>query len=188
MIVSSNTTIEAVNTILSSIGDSPVNTIEDPTNVNVINAIRELDKVNRQEQARGWSFNVIPAYTLNVDQNTHMISWATTFLRLKSPGTIYTRKGDYVFNFTGQTFYFKNDITVEIIVLVGLEEMPEPMKNYIVAKASYGFQEKYLGDPNLTQGLLADLQEAWVRVQEYETEMNDYNMLTNPEIVGIVRG
>ena len=41
------TELEAVNEILASIGESPVHTIENPTNVDVINCLRILRNVNR---------------------------------------------------------------------------------------------------------------------------------------------
>jgi hypothetical protein len=186
-VISTDTTVDAVNRILSSIGDSPVNSIEDPTNVNVINAIALLDKINRQEQAKGWSFNSIDSYTLNPDNNTHLINWSSTYLRLKSQnGDRLTRKGAYVYNFTTQSFIFSSNVIVEAILLVDLDDMPEAMKNYIVASASEQFQAKYLGDPNLAEGLLNERKEAWASLQEYEMEMNDYNMLENAEIVQIV--
>jgi len=182
-LVSNDVTIDAVNRILAAVGDSPVSSIEEPTNVNVINAIKELDRVNRGEQKRGWSFNTISEYTLNKDTNTGQVSWSTTFLRLKdtSGGKQLVRKGDYLYNLTDQTFTFNSSITVEAVILRDFEEMPEAMQDYIIAKAANSFQIKYLGDPTLTESLQGELQEAWMGLQEYEMEQNDYNALDNPD-------
>ena len=188
MLVSSDITIEAVNRILSAIGDSPVNTIENPTNVNVINAINILDKTNRQEQARGWSWNEHEAYVLNPDTNTQRINWSSSFLRIKNTdGKVYVRKGEYLYNFSDQTYTFAKAITVKCVLLVPFEEMPEAMMNWIVAKASEEFQAKYLNDPDLGQKLQEEKAEAWRDLQDYELEANDNcNILQNPEIVSIV--
>ena len=43
MIVTPMTELEAVNEMLSAVGESPVNSIENPNNVDVINAIRILN-------------------------------------------------------------------------------------------------------------------------------------------------
>jgi hypothetical protein len=187
--ISTETTISAVNRVLGSIGDSPVNSIENPGNVNVINAIKELEEVNRQEQSKGWSFNSTDSYTLNTDITTKRINWSSTYLRLKSQnGDILTHKGNYVYNFTKQTYTFTTDQTVSAIILVDMEEMPEAMKDYIIAKASFQFQMKYLGDPDLSRGLKTKLDEAWMELQNYEMEMNGYNILNNPDVTKIVGG
>lgn len=187
MFITNPTNVDAVNRVLGSIGDSPVNSLDNPTNVNVINAIKNLEQVNRQEQAKGWSFNIIESYTLNPSTESNMISWSSTFLRLKGSNGTLAKKGDYVYNFTNQTFIFTSAIQVEAIILVDLEEMPEPMRNYIIAKTSQQYQQKYLGDPTLAQGIAQELKEAWQALQEYEIEMNDLNILENSDMLRIVR-
>lgn len=187
--ISNSVSIEAVNRVLSSIGDAPINSVEEPTNVNVINAIALIDKHNRRQQSKGWSFNLNKNYALNVDVNTKRIPWSTTFLRLASKnGKALVRRDDYVFNFTDYTFTFSGtSIVVEVILEVPLENCPEPMINYIIAAASSEFQIKYLNDPALTEALAREEQMAWVDLQDYELEVNKYNAFDNVNIQQILR-
>lgn len=172
------TELEAVNEILASIGESPVNTIENPTNVDVINCLRILRNVNRRVQSKGWTFNKIDSYTLNPDASTHKIRWLSNLLYVVgTDGTKYTKKGDYLFDWENQTIEFNNSIDCTIIFLVDFEDMPDPMRSYITAKAATTFQTRYLGDSSLDEELLRDEQEAWAALMEYELDSNDFNML-----------
>lgn len=172
------TELEAVNEILASIGESPVNTIENPTNVDVINCLRILRNVNRRVQSKGWTFNKIDSYTLNPDTTTHKIRWLSNLLYVVgTDNKKYTKKGDYLFDWEEQTDIFNNSIDCTIIFLVDFEDMPDPMRSYITAKTATTFQTRYLGDSSLGEELLRDEQEAWAALMEYELDSNNFNML-----------
>lgn len=172
------TELDAVNEIIGAIGESPVNTIENPTNVDVINALRILTLTNRQVQAKGWSFNIHESYKLNPDLFSKRIRWLDSILFIVgTDGTRYVKRGEYVYDFTNQTDIFEKPIEVECILLVPFEDMPEPMRQYITAKAAREFQVRYLGDASLTEELARYEMEAWQALQEYEMDLNDFNML-----------
>lgn len=177
MMLSSNAALDAVNEMLFALGEPPVNILEYSENVDVSNAIRVLDKVNREVQSRGWSFNTIEETTLNPDWYTHKITWQDDLLYIVgTDGTKYIQKGDYVYDFDNRTDVFENAIDVEVIREVDFEYMPVPVRNYIVARASRIFQMQTLGDTNLDTYLTQQEQEAWAALQEYDMELNDYSM------------
>lgn len=174
------TELDAVNEIISVIGESPVNTIENLRNVDAIQALQFLRNVSRREQARGWSFNIIPEHTLTPEAETGYIYWQDNYLSLKgSSGEKLIHSGDYVKELSTGTIIFDAPITCEAILLVPFEELPEAMRNYIVTKAAYQFQSRYFGDDSLTQVTTQEIQEAWTHLQEYEMDNNDYNILDN---------
>ena len=174
--------LEAVNEMLAAIGEAPVNTLEKPTNTDVISCIRILNKVNRTEQSRDWSFNQIPQLTLNPDVFTKKIPWSDVYLHLKGGTTIYQNRKGFVYDIQGQTDVFDSPITVEALLLLSFEEMPEVFKDYITAKASLEFQKRFLGDSGLTQSLQEEFQERWMRLQEYEIELTKPNILQHPQV------
>ena len=96
MEITAITELDAVNEMLSVIGESPVNTLENLQNIDAINALRILRAINRQEQARGWSFNIISEHTLNPDTYTKRIKWADNYLYLK--GKYIETDKDHVFD------------------------------------------------------------------------------------------
>nr|CAI9750394.1 tail protein [Autographiviridae sp.] len=175
MILTSDKALDAINDMLAAIGEAPVNTLDNSENVDVINAIRVLDKVNRQVQSKGWSFNHIEDTYLNPDIFTNKIKWQDDILYLVgTDGTKYIQKGDYVYDFDNQTDTFESAIEVEMIRLVDFEYMPVPVRDYIVAKASRIFQTQTLNDDSIGQNLVSQEQEAWATLQEYEMELGDY--------------
>lgn len=179
MILTSDKALDAINEMLIAIGDSPVNTLEDSQNVDVENAIRVLDRVNRQVQSKGWSFNHVNDTKLNRDLTTNKIKWQDDLLYIVgTDGTKYVQRGEYVYDFDNQTDIFDSDIEVELIRLIDFEYMPSVARDYIVAKASRIFQSQTLNDDTIGQNLLAQEQDAWAALQEYEMELGDYSMFS----------
>lgn len=177
MILTSAAALDAVNDMIGAIGEAPVNTLENSENVDVINAIRVLDRVNRQVQGKGWSFNSVESTTLNPDVFTKKIRWQSDFLYLVgTDGTKYVQRGDYVYDFDNQTDIFEDAIEVEVIRLVDFEYMPVSVRDYIVARASRIFQTQTLGDPDIAQELERQEAEAWAALQEYELDLNDFTV------------
>ena len=175
MILSTDKALDAVNDMLAAIGEAPVNDLDNSENVDVINAIRVLDKVNRQVQSKGWSFNHVESANLNPDTFTNKIKWQDDILYLKgTDDTKYIQKGDYVYDFDNQTDIFDGSIEVEMIRLVDFEYMPVPVRDYIVAKAARIYQSQTLNDDSLAQNLVSLENEAWAALQEYEMELGGY--------------
>lgn len=187
MAINTNFELDAVNHIITAIGESPINTLENCTNVDVINAYRILLDTNRQFQSRGWSFNMISSITLNPDTYTKRILWRSDLLMFKaSDGNRYVKREGYVFNFTEQTFLFSGVLEGSAILLTEFEEMPEQAKEYIKAQAARRFQATYLGDSTLSEELNRQEQEKWGLFNEYEMDMNNYNIYTNTGIAEVL--
>ena len=187
MELSVDTELDAVNTIIEAIGESPVNSLESATNVSVLNAMRILARINRQEQSKGWGFNEVPEYVLNPNEDTHKIDWASDFLKIVGTDhTRYVKRNGYLYDFTNQTATFTKSLTVKAILLTPFVEMPEAMRNYITAKAARKFGQEFLGDAEVVEGLLRDEQEAYAALNTSELEDNGLNMLDNPEVAAMV--
>lgn len=180
--------INAVNSILSSIGDAPVSSIEDPRNINVVNAIKTLKEVSREEQARGWEFNTVPSYTLNSDINEKRIKWSSSYLSVvPTTGDRLIQREGYAFNFSKQTFTFNSDIKAEVVLELEVDELPEAFRSYVIAKCCFKFQTEFLGDPQLAQLHKLKVDETWANFMRYDLEMGGYSIMSNPKIMEIAR-
>lgn len=183
MIVSNSVKLDAVNEIIGTIGESPIPSLEDVYNIDAINAIRLLDKNNKIEQARGWSWNIEKDVVLNPDVDSKRIYWQDDFLFLKgSSNENYVKRGNYLYDADNKTFEFTGSITVDCVRFVDFEDMPEVMQEYIIAKTSRQFQARYLGDPALAQEAFQAEQEAWARLQEFELDRNRFNFFDNTDV------
>jgi len=182
MYLSTQVELEAINEILGSIGESPVNSLENLLNIDAINAQVILTAENKRFQSRGWSFNIIKDYTLNPDTNTKKITWLDNIIYIEGDSKYVNRDG-YLYDVTNKTNLFDTALTLdEVIVLTPFSEMPIQARAYITAKASFSFQQRYLGDTTLSQALLNEVKEAWANFQEFEMDNNDFNMLDNTYI------
>ena len=183
MIITPNITLDAINEMLASIGEAPVDTLEEVENVDVMNCKRILDSVLQEIQEEQWSFNYHPQYTLTPDTQTGYIYWSPTFLRLKgTDGKVYQERSGVLFSLTDNTSTFTSPITVSVVILVPFEDCPTAFKRYVTARASRLFSSRYLGDGQVTQELYEEEQRARARFYSYEIDMTHPSMANNSEI------
>lgn len=183
MILTPLTPLDAVNEILSAIGEAPVDTIEDNGNIDVDNAYRILKSVNRQVQIDGYTFNTISSYPLIPDRFTKEIAWDSTLLRVSTTeGNFLRNRGGLVYDVTNNTDKFDGQIEVEAIVLVPFEELPEAFREYITIKSARLFATRYLGDELVMNALMQEEQIAKIAVFNYELDLEKPSMANNTDI------
>lgn len=175
--LTATTLLDAINIILSSIGADPVNTVDTEIDVDTANAMRMLERTSRDIQRKGWDFNTY-ALTLSPDAFSGRIAWIPTILTFKAvDGGSYAKRGDAFYDITNQTAAFTRDIQLTAVMAVDFDDLPDPFKNYIAAKAALDFQARYMGDSAIAQDLALSLQEAYQDIVSYDMNMGDYNML-----------
>lgn len=186
MNVESASELAAVNDILAAIGEPPVSTLEGDANADVANARRILNKINRQIQSRGWTFNIEQGVQLLPDVFSQMIDYSSDYLSMLSNGgqSQYINRGGYVYDRTARTDRFPNGITVNLIRLREFDEMPECFRNLIVTKASRQFNSRFFGAPEVDGVLQEEEAEAQRACFEYELDYGNFNMLDGDAFVG----
>lgn len=177
--------LAAVNDILASIGEPPVSTLEGDSNADVANARRILNKINRQIQSKGWTFNIEEGIALQADVYSKMIPFSPDYLSVMSPAgtTTYTNRGGYLYDRVARTDIFDGEVTVNIIRLRPYDEMPECFRHWIVTKASRQFNSRFFGAPEVDGTLQEEEVEAARDCFEYELDYGRYNMLDGDAFV-----
>lgn len=181
--------LDAINDILAAIGEAPVLTLGDSSNVDVANAQQILNKVNRMVQSKGWTFNIEEGAVLVPDVNTGLIPYLPSYLRVQGSGAAntYINRQGYVYDTAGQTDVFQGSITVDMTRLREYSEMPQCFRSYIVTKASRQFNMRYFGDVNIEQILAEEEAEALMQCNEYEMDYGRFNMIDGDAFVqGVV--
>ena len=89
---SRTTKLESVNTMLSTIGESPINTLTGILPVDATLAINILDEVNREVQSQGWKFNSSYKVSLTRDVN-NKIPIGNDVMHIDTPSGNKTTKG-----------------------------------------------------------------------------------------------
>ena len=176
------TELNAVNSILGAIGQTPVTTL-DLENPETSFVYQLLQECNRDVQDEGWVFNredhyplqanaanqfVIPANVLRMDVSENDIYFTSNVV--KRDGKLYD-KYRHTFEFTKKTIYF------DIVWLLPYSDLPSVFQRYITSKASGRAATQLVSNPALTQMLTA--QEAQTRAAciEYECNQGDHNMM-----------
>lgn len=175
----------AVNDMLAAIGESPVSSLEGDPNADVANCRRILSQVNREVQAKGWTFNIEESAELQPDAFSKLIEYMPDYLRMTTTGgTLYINRGGYVYDRSAKTDQFTSPISVSLIRLKEFSEMPECFRSYIVAKASRRFNIRFFGAGEIEGSLQEQENDAWASIQEYELDFGGFNMIDGDAFVG----
>ena len=177
------TQLEAVNVLLATIGESPVNTLNSGL-VEASEAEQTLANVNREVQAIGWSYNTDLGYTLTPDASGELrlpvncLHVDTTSLR-KSTESDLVQRGLRLYDRVENTYVINQPIEVDMFVLLEFEELPETARRYITIRAARLLQDRYLSSEALHAYNTNDERQAWNALIQIEAEVNDYNIFDN---------
>ena len=179
--LSPTTELEAINTMLSTIGESPVNMVEDTGNVDVVIARQILQTASREVQARGWHFNTEINYTITPDSDGYLVL-PKTVLKVD---TVYPDsskdvvvRGSRLYDREKHTYVFTDAVKVDMTILLTFDELPEVARNYVTIRASRIFQERVVGSDTLHAFNSQDEARAMVSLMEYEADTADLNILS----------
>lgn len=184
----SATTLDCVNDIIGSIGEPSVTTL-DSSNVDVVNALRILERENRKLQSQGWTFNIEQNQRLVPDSFSKLISWVPAYISVLEPNkrTSYINRDGYVYDRMNDTNQFDGPITVNIIRMQELDVMPDCFLQLIVARSCRLFNNQYFGASEIDGMWQLEEQNALVRCNEYEMDFGNYNMFTDDNFVNFQR-
>ena len=176
-----STELDAVNQILSSVGQAPVTTL-DLQNPEVAIAVNTLREVSKQVQVEGWTFNTERKYTLSPDSSTKQINYPANMLRIDANEEEHkneydlVRRGGKVYDRLNHTNEFNNAIKVDVVWLFDYYDLPPGIQAYITAKAARMCATKMVGDKELNA--LLQEQELMTRAAalEEECQQGDYSM------------
>lgn len=184
MIVTPSNKLDAVNEILSAVGSSPVNSLEDELNVDVLNAVRILDSVSKEIQSRGWDFNIEDSVALLPDVDTNLVPCPNNYLRFVSSGYKLIRRSGYFFDILSQTNEFPEGLTLDTLVRgLDFEELPEVFRKFITCRAARIFQMRYLTSDDLNNHLMPEESSAYADIIDYDLTTGNYNILNDDQYI-----
>ena len=173
------TKLDAVNIILSHVGQAPVTTIDnDNPMVSMANNI--LDAVSEAVQSEGWAFKYEAGYPFQVDVNGE-IPLPPNVIRLDA-GTfskyeVVLRDGK-VYDKRSHSYKFtESQLDLDVTWLLEFEDLPQPAKQYAAIRAANLFAGRAVGSAE--QVRFGEREEAAARATllEYEANQGDYSFL-----------
>ena len=180
--------LPAVNQILSSCGQAPVTTL-DQTNPDVAIAYDTLLQVSREVQAEGWAFNKEYHYEITPDTNDEILipnnilqiklsknAANVDFDGIRRNGKLYDRQ-HHTYKWTD----INKPVDCDIVWEFDWVDLPQPIQDFIVARAATLVSQRIVGDAKQYQML--QQQEAFTRAMalEYDTQQGQYSFFGHPQ-------
>lgn len=174
--------LDAVNTMLFAIGESPVDTLDGPRSADVSSALKVLATVSLKVQTEGWSFNTDTEFPLTRTANAPF--------EIKVPGNCISCdptdksrdivvRGGRLYDKDNHTSSFPDDISIpcNITWLLEFDDLPTTARTYIAVRATREFQTGIVGSDTLNSFTQVEEFDARRVFRRNNTRTRDKNIL-----------
>ena len=180
--------LDAVNTMLSSIGEAPVSSLSSGL-IEAEIAESILNTIDREVQSMGWHFNtelnksfaqtpageiLLPADILRADAT----------LKANAPNLV--QRGLKMYDRVNHTFIVGTNAALDVVVQLVFDDLPEVAKRYIVLRATRIFQDRVVGSNTLHSFQEKDEQQALVQLKDFDKAADDHNIFDNYDTFSII--
>lgn len=185
MALTKTTKLQAINTMLSTVGEPPVNSLSAQRADSLI-AQNILDEVMREVQSYGWQFNTSDNVEMVPETSTGYIYIGDSIIRVDMDRSYSNYdiviRGNRLYNRVTNSYSFVEAIKTTQVYLMEFEEMPEIAKRYCTIRAARIFQDRMVGSDKLHGFSLQDEIGALAKMSEYENEVGDYTIFDSPDV------
>ena len=184
MALSMTSELDAVNIMLGTIGESPINSLDAATGVvDAVTARAILSEVSVQVQEEGWHFNTEYEFVLTPSLDSKEIYVPANAIEVDA--SAYDRndidvaiRGNRLYDRKNKTFQFQQDIKADLTILLEFNGLPQAARHYITVRAARVFQQRVIGSDTLGSFSEKDEARALRSMRRYESKTADYNILT----------
>jgi hypothetical protein len=174
------TELQAVNLLLSAIGEAAVSSLETATTVEVTQAKNLLSNVNRAAQQKGWHFNTEWDVVLTRDTDDR-IPLSESILSVYQPGQLMTIRGRsgsmFAYDLDNNTFtWTKNLNNAVTITLLDFIDTPNTFRQYVTTRAARIFQEEIIGQVSAETVNRQEEAEAYADLLDDDAERSGLNV------------
>jgi hypothetical protein len=179
--ITPTTELQAINIMLSFIGEAPVSAITGNIGTDVAVAINILDETSMSVQSQGWYFNREFDVTQTRDTN-NKVPLDSNCVQAEASRPYqylyqYTIRNGFLYDLKNHTDVFTKDPMIDKVLIQQFEHLPEYARRYITIKASRRFAARYIGADQLVKLANIDEQEAHVQFEQADSRAMDANIL-----------
>ena len=189
--ISTDTELSAVNSILGSIGQSPINTLTvsggiDPlANPEISIIVNILSETNKNVQSSGWHFNTQYNIEKSPDSSGHFEVPADAIAYDVSDGQSdrfqdVTRRDGKIYDLIRDTNVFEGDMKFDYVKLLKFDDVPPPVQRYIIARAAVRAASQLVSNTELVKLLKQEETQTQAAAMEYECQHSDANYMGWP--------
>tara|TARA_Y100000114_G_C11746678_1_gene322018 strand:- start:453 stop:1061 length:609 start_codon:yes stop_codon:yes gene_type:complete len=191
MAVARTSELEAINTMLGVIGESPINDLSAVNQTtDVILAKDILTEVSREVQSQGWYFNcekdvkitptadneiLIPANAARIDVEA-----------INASSKEYVQRGDKLYNKTDHTFTISTELKCFVIYMLDWTLLPQAARQYIMIRAARKLQDRAVGSTKHHQFNQIDEAQALAMLRADEASVGDHSIFNNYDVGRVI--
>lgn len=185
------TELDAVNDMLLSIGQTPVNTLS-VAGIRDVNLARSfLKSTSRRVQMVGFDFNTDRKYKITPDIDGFLkVPNGVLKIDCETPSSSLKRRrhptaGWCIWNADDQTWVFTEAVEFKVVWGFVFDDLPDTARSYIAISAARKFQAQTIGSTSLDGYNAEDEQVAWISLLRDERGARDTNLFrANATIAG----
>ena len=182
--ISLDTELSAVNSILGSIGQAPVTSL-DFTNPEISFIHNLLREVNVDVQNEGWSFNTEYHVTYSPDTNGYFVIPPNVIRfdvhdnqNIKTTDVV--KRNGRLYDKYNHTDVFTSDLDLDVVTLYEFSDLPSVFQRYITYRAAGRAAAQLVANPQLVQFLGTQEAQARAACMEYECDQGDHTFMGWP--------
>jgi len=186
------TELEAVNTMLVTIGEQPVSSLDNLAGLQDASIAKQiLSNISRAVQSKGWVFNLDLQVTYTPDANGE-INLGSNVLRIDTTSKVrgttkdIVERGGKLYDREKNTSIFTDSVKVDRVIVLNFDDLPEVARRYIAIRSARVFHDRVVGSGELHNFFREDEQMAWSELLEYEGEVGDYTIFDDYDVYRII--
>jgi len=186
------TELEAVNSMLITIGEQPVSSLDNLAGLQDASIARQiLSNISRAVQSKGWVFNLDLQVTYTPDSNGQIIL-GSNVIRIDSTSKVrgttkdVVERGGRLYDREKNTSIFTGDVKVDRVIVLVFDDLPEAARRYIATRSARVFHDRVVGSGELHRFFQEDEGQAWSELLEYESEVGDYTIFDDYDVFRII--
>ena len=182
------TELESVNTLLSVIGEAPVDTLPSANTEDITDAAlarKTLKEVKRDVLAEGWSWNTDLNYPASKNASNEFPlpsdTLRVTFSPSSTPNMQYVQRGLKIYDKTKRKFNFGDEVEKvvvdQLIRNIDWDECPHAGQQYITIRAARIYSDRFINSNVIYQYTMTDEEYARNQLIRAEEAGQEHNML-----------
>ena len=188
--------LQAVNTLLSIVGEAPVNGLTPPLTGDVALADRTLDEISTEVQSEGWSWNSRIYKEIPLDANGHSTlpsnTLAVRFNPISYPSQRFVLRGIKLYDRVESSYDLRgslgvalvggvSDLIAEVVEELDWDSVPETGKRYIMIRAGRIYANRLVTSSSIESYTADDEENALKILKRTEDMAENNNFISGPD-------
>tara|TARA_R100001463_G_scaffold75501_1_gene129496 strand:- start:126 stop:761 length:636 start_codon:yes stop_codon:yes gene_type:complete len=190
------TKLQAVNTLLSVIGEAPLNSLTPPLTGDAALAERVLDEISTEIQGEGWSWNTMVYDAIPLDTNGHSTlpsnTLAVRFNPISYPSQRFVLRGIKLFDRIKNSYDLRGslgvaltgsttDLVAQIVEELAWDDIPETGKRYIMIRSGRIYANRVVTSSSIESYTADDEEKALQILKRTEDMAQNHNFISGPD-------